>query len=220
MPLSIILLFAMDFSWTTFIGSLVGSGATAWLVVKGLAGHLGDRWLAKYKNELDKEFEKYRDALEQRRNQSEAELGHRTYVSKTQFDTEFNAIKECFAALGKLRLSFNGMRPFIDWTPHDESEKLRLVLTRLNNLKERFNPFVDAIQCSYPFLPEDIYEQFEICSRSALFEIRDIEEDISKALAPAGYERGRQHHEKFDAAYFAAAKLARQRFSQLSIISE
>jgi hypothetical protein len=41
------------------VTSLVGSGATEWLVVKGLSRYLGDRWLAKYKSGLDKEFEEY-----------------------------------------------------------------------------------------------------------------------------------------------------------------
>ena len=70
----------------------MGSGATAWLTVRGLGSHLASRWLARYKNELDKEFEKYRDALEQRRKRVEADLGQRSYVSKAQFDTEFGGL--------------------------------------------------------------------------------------------------------------------------------
>jgi len=80
------------FSLPTFIASLVGSGVTAGLVVRALSGHLADRWLARYKSDLDKEFESYRDVLDQKRKRAEAELGHRTYVTKTQFDTEFNAV--------------------------------------------------------------------------------------------------------------------------------
>lgn len=90
------------FDWTTFLTTLMGSGLLSIGVVRGLSGHLADRWLARYKSELDKQLEAYRDTLEQRRRQIEAELGHRTYVTKTQFDTEFNAIKDSFAALGKL----------------------------------------------------------------------------------------------------------------------
>ena len=122
-----------DFSLPTFLTSLAGSGVTAWLVVRGLSGHLADRWLARHKSDLDKEFESYRDTLERKRKRIEAELGHRTYVTKTQFDTEFNAVKDIFAALGKLRLSFNGLRPFVDWTPQDEQEKLKLISVRLNH---------------------------------------------------------------------------------------
>ena len=51
-------------------------------------------------------------------------------------------------------------------------------------------------------------------------EINDFEDDIRKALTPSGYMQGEKSHEKFDAAYFTAAKLARQRFRQLSIVSE
>ena len=164
-----------------FLTSLAGSGLLSIGVVKGLSGYLGDRRLARYKSELDKEFEAYRDTLGQKRKRIEAQLGHRTYVSKTQFDTEFNAIKDCFSALGRLRLSFNGLRPFMDWVPQDEQEKAKLMVSRLNHFKERFNPFVDTSESVYPFVPEDIYEQFEICSKIAFLEIKHIEEDISKA---------------------------------------
>ena len=51
-------------------------------------------------------------------------------------------------------------------------------------------------------------------------EINDFEDDIRKALAPSGYTQGEKYHEKFDAAYFTAARLARQRFRQLSVVSD
>lgn len=205
-----------QFSLSTFVASLVGSSATAWLVVRGLSGHLADRWLARYKSDLDKEFESYRDMLEQRRKRVEAELGHRSYVTKTQFDTEFNAVKDIFAALGKVRLSFNGLRPFLDWTPRDEQERLKLISGRLSHFTERFNVLVDTVESIYPFVPEEIYAQLEICIRAGLIEIRHIQESGVDALSPAGYEDGAKQHEKFTSAYFAAARLAREHFRKLS----
>jgi hypothetical protein len=205
-----------DFSLTTFFASLVGSGATAWLAVKGLSGHLADRWMVRYKSDLDKEFESYRDTLEQKRKRLEAELGHQSYVSKTQFDTEFNAVKDIFAALGRLRLSFNSLRPFVDWTPQDEEGKLKLISFRLNHFRERFNVLVDAAESVYPFVPDAIYAQFDLCMRAALFEIRNIEESGAEALSPRGYSEGAKQHEKFTIAYFAAAKLVRAHFGLIS----
>jgi len=205
-----------DFSLPTFLTSLVGSGVTAWLVVKGLSGHLAERWLARYKSDLDKEFEGYRDALEQKRKRIEAELGHRTYVTKTQFDTEFNAVKDIFAALGKLRLSFNGLRPFVDWPPQDEREKLKLISLRLNHFRERFNVLVDTAESVYPFVPENIYAQLEICMNAGQVEIRHIEEAGVEALSAKGYADGAKQHKKFTTAYFTAATLVRERFNQLS----
>ena len=38
--------------------------------MKRLSSHLTDRWLARYKGELDKEFETCRDKLEQKRKRS------------------------------------------------------------------------------------------------------------------------------------------------------
>lgn len=204
-----------QFSVTTFLASLVGSGATAWLVAKGLSETLADRWLARYKSELDKEFDSYRDALEQKRKRIEAELGHRSYISKTQFDTQFNAVKDIFAALGRLRLSFNGLRPFLDWTPQDEDEKLKLIASRLNHFTEKFNVLVDAAESVYPFVPESIYAQVDTCMRAALLEIKDIQGSGIEALSSDGYSRGAKQHAQFTAAYFEAAKLVREHFTQL-----
>lgn len=208
------------FDLTTFLTSLAGSGLFSIGLVKGLSGHLADRWMARYKSELDRELEAYRDTLERKRKRIEAELGHRTYVSKTQFDTEFNAVKDCFSDLGKLRLSFNGLRPFMDWTPPDEQEKVKVMVSRLDHFKGRYNAFVGISESVYPFVPEDICAQFEMCSKAAFLEIKHIEEDISKALTPTGYMEGVKQREKFDAAYFTAAKLARERFRQLSVVPD
>lgn len=207
-----------DFSVSTFLASVLGSGVTAWLVVKGLSSHLADRWLARYKNDLDKEFESYRDLLEQKRKRVEADLGHRTYITRTQFDTEFTAVKDIFAALGKLRLSFNGLRPFLDWTPQDEDARIKLISARLAHFVDRYNVLVDSVESVYPFVPEEIYAQLEICMSAAQTEIRHIQESPSQALSPKGYDDGAKQHEKFTIAYFAAATLVRQHFRRLSHI--
>jgi hypothetical protein len=204
------------FSLSTFLASLAGSGITAWLVVKGLSGHLADRWLARYKSDLDKEFEKYRDALEQKRNVLEAEIGHRSYVTKTQFDAEFNAMKDIFSTLGKVRLSFNGLRPFIDWTPRDEEGRLALISARLNHFSERFSLLVDTVESVYPFVPDEIYAQLDICMRAGFTEIQHIRESGAEALSARGYQDGARQHEAFTTAYFAAARLMRDHFREMS----
>jgi len=207
-----------DFSRTSLLASVLGGGATAWAVLKGLGSHMGERWLARYKSELDKEFEKYRDALEQKRKRIEAELGQRAYVGKAQFDSEFAAIKDIFAALGKLRLSFNGLRPFVDWIPPDEERRLQLVSQRLSHFRPLLDTFVTTVESAYPFVPENIYEQLEICMKMGIIEMKHIEDAGAKALSPHGYSDGLKQHEKFTGAYFAAAKLVRQRLKQLSDI--
>ncbi len=173
----------------------------------GLARYLGDRWMVRYKARYDQELEAYKDTLGRKRRKIEAELGHRVYVGKTQFDTEYNALKDCFAALGKLRLAFNGLPPMVDWMPEEEQERMKVLLSRLNHFKDRYSPVVDTAASVYPFVPEDIYAEFDICMKAALLEIRHIEEDPSKAFVHSGYAQGGKYREKFDAAYFAAGRL-------------
>ena len=132
--------------------------------------------VARLKGDLDKEFEAYRDTLEQKRKRVEADLSHRIgRVSQTQFETEFNAVKDIFAALGKLRLSFNGLRPAVDWLPTDPQEKLEMLSLRLSSFKEQYNALVGTVQTVYPFVPEDIYSEVDNCLKAAATEIRLID---------------------------------------------
>jgi len=56
--------------------------------------------------------------------------------------------------------------------------------------------------------------------KAALLEIKHIEADPSKAFTNSGYHQGAEQRDKFDSAYFAAARLTRERFRQLSIVSD
>jgi hypothetical protein len=208
------------FDWETLMTSLVTSGLVSAGVYMGLARYLGDRWMVRYKARYDQELEAYKDTLEQKRKKIEVELGHRIYIGRAQFDTEYNALKDCFAALGKLRLAFNGLRPMLDWMPEDPQEKFKILANRLGHFTERYNPLVDTAASVYPFVPENIYAEFDICMKSALLEIKHIEEDPSKAFTNSGYRQGAEQRERFDSAYFSAAKLARERFQQLSIVPD
>jgi hypothetical protein len=147
--------------------SILGGAGAGWAVVRGLSSHLADRWLARYKNDLDKELEGYKDTLENKRKKLEAEVGHRTYISKTQFDTEFNALKECFGHLGKLRLAFNGLRPCLDWLPPEEDDRMKVLRARLELFAEHYNAFVASTESLYPFIPADIDEEFNKCGESS-----------------------------------------------------
>lgn len=208
------------FDWDTLLLSILGSGVTSAGVATGFTKYVGQRWMARYKAKLDQELEAYKDTLERRRKRIEAELGHRTYVGKAQFDCEYHALKDCFADIGKLRLSFNGLRPMMDRIPVDEHERTHLMVRRITQFKELYNPAVNTTASVYPFVPEDIYEQFEKCLKAALLEILHVEDDISSALSPSGCTDGAKNLGNFNSAYFAAAGLARQRFHELSVVSD
>jgi hypothetical protein len=206
--------------WTTFLSSIAGSGAIAWAIVRGFGHHLADRWLANHKAQLDKEFEDYRDKLDRKRKRLEAELGHRVYITQTQFDTEFSAMKEIFAALGKLRLSLNGLRPEFSWGSDDDEEKRRVLLSRLHEFKERYNKLVDTAESLYPFVSANIYQHVHECMSRAQIEIMHIETAEDKTFRFEWYQDGAKQRETFDEHYHAAVKLARDHFKHLTIISQ
>jgi hypothetical protein len=139
--------FFNGFSLSTFLASVAGSGLLAAGVAKWLSGYLSDRWIANHKAELDQEFETYRDSLERKRKRLEAELSHGIYTTQIQFDTEFNALKEIFAALGNVKLSFNGMRPLLEHNlPKEEEGKYEMLKARLSIFVDRYNVLVEKVE--------------------------------------------------------------------------
>jgi hypothetical protein len=208
------------FDWRILVASLAGSGVVSTGVVLGLSRYLGDRWMVRYRARFDRELEAYKDTLEQRRKRIEAEVGHRTYIGKTQFDTEYGALRDCFAAIGRLRLAMNSLRPMVDLVPEHPDERLGLLGARLKSLMERYALAVDAVVSVYPFIQEEIYNELEKCLRTALIEMRHVEADPAKAFSPSGCDQGFKAQGKFDTSYYAASKLTRQRFKYLSIVPE
>jgi len=214
------MVFFSAFSASTFISSLVGSGGVAWAVVKVSSGHIADRWMTSYKAALEKEFESYRDMLEQKRKRLEAERSHRVYTTQTQFDSEFNAIKDIFAALGRVRLTMNGLRPDFAVGSSDENEQRDALIQRLKDLTDRYNVLVDTAESLYPFVPEDIYEQVHTCMKEVRVELALVRTAGPLTFTTEWFQQGETQRSKFSEAYFAAAKLARERLNRLSAVSE
>jgi hypothetical protein len=208
------------FDWMTFISSLGASGIVSFATVHGLAGLLRDRLMLEQKARLDKEFEDYRSSLEQERKVIEAKDGHRIYVTKIHFDTEFSSLKDCFDPLGKVRLAFNGLRPEIDFLPDGQLAQVDRMKERLQTFRTRYEVFVDVLQTIYPFVPLDIHEQFQTCAQAALLEIRTVQQEGDGSLSPHARLKGAERRERFEVAYQKAATLVRERFAQLSVIPE
>jgi hypothetical protein len=140
-------------------------------------------------------------------------------VSQTQFETEFNAAKDVFAALGTLRLSFNGLRPSFSWGPAEKEEKLKVLAERLYEFKELYSDLVSTAESLYPFLSEEIYVQINECMKRAHIEIMHIEIAGDKTFSFEWFQDGTKQREIFDEHYYTAAKLMRQYFKGLAIVS-
>jgi hypothetical protein len=203
---------------TTFLTSVVGSGTIAWGVVRGLGRHLADRWLANHKADLDRELEAYKDVLEQKRQRVEAELGHSVYVTQTQFDTEFSALKNIFAALAKTRLTFNSIAPDVGIYIEDEHERLENLSGRLTQFIHNTNALTDTAESLYPFVPEEIYEHIHECIKRAQIEILHIRTSGPKTFSMEWNEDRAKQRDKFNEHYYQAVKLSREHFKRMTIV--
>jgi hypothetical protein len=204
--------------WATVVVSVLGSGGAAWAIVRGLGKHVGDRWLASHKAALDKEFEAYRDKLEQKRHRLEAELGQRVYITQIQFDTEFSALKSIFAALAKVQLTLNGIAPDVDVYIEDDQERLGDLTTRLNQLIERQNVVTDTSVGLYPFVPEDIYGEVQECMKRVQITILHLRTGGAGTFGLEWREDIARQRDSFNVHYYEAVRLSRERFSRLAVL--
>ena len=190
------------FDWVTLLTSLTASGVLSVTGAGVLARYVADRSIIRYKAEV------------------EAKTGHRVYVTKAHFDTEFGALKESFVVLGRLRLAFNTLRPVWDFMPDEEAEQIARMKERLEKFREKYEASVDVAQTSYPFVPAEIHEHFQTCLRAAHHEIRTIEGQGDRSIGPDGRQKGAEQHQRFEDAYNNAVRLVRDRLSKLSILPE
>jgi hypothetical protein len=204
--------------WYTVLLSLGSSGIFSIGTAAGLSKVLVDRSMARYKAGLDKELETHRDKLEQNRKLIEARTGHRIYLSRVQFDAEFSSLKDCFAAAAQLRLSFNGLLPMVGLSEGDQDERLKALSRRLVEMGDKYNVFIAATESVFPFIPENVSAEFETCAKAAFLCMQHIQRDLVKALSPAGHFDADKFRQEFGTAYYRAARLARSRFEQLSVL--
>ena len=130
----------MDWNWLrTFLenfGTGFLGGAAA---VLASAKFLGSWWLESQKARYSHELEEFRDRLQERQRHIQAELDRSVFVTRAHFETEFNAMKEVFTKLAEVRLRIQGLRPFFDIAPEDDTTD-----AKLGRLAERLQPFIAA----------------------------------------------------------------------------
>jgi hypothetical protein len=219
------------FQWPTFFASI---GVTI-PTVAGLSWFFHNIWLARYKAKLDtelesfkaeikgkfdKELETYRETLRRQTSAIESRMGHRNYMGKAQFDAQFGAIRDSFAALAKLRLSYNALQQdFRSNVAESEEFKLKMVDSRLTFVGDHHTQFVDTYESVGPFLPVNIYLNFETCAKSVNIEVRHIMADRSAAITPKAFSESRGWREQFAKAFSAAEQQVREWLEQVTVVS-
>jgi anion-transporting ArsA/GET3 family ATPase len=171
---------------------------------------------AKYAQEL----EERKDALARSKSVLQADIDRSVLVSRTHFETEFEAYKQAFKALAEVRLCMGSVRPMNEITPANESEEERKkrLAERLKELADAYNVAVAVVENQNPFYPNEVYPALQECLAAAPLEIANVRTAGFQTFTPQWYTQGENRMGEFNIAYFKVCEMVRNRISTLQVI--
>ena len=198
--------------WSAVSGAVSGSG---------IVYFLKDRWLEGVKASYAKDLEVLKDSLLQEQRRIQALIDRSIFVSRAQFDTEFNAMKDIFGYATETRLSMEQVRPMSRISPagQDQNTKLTELFQKLETLVAAFNLFSTQIDSLSPFYPQDLYTILIECRYVASQEITQIMTGGDETFGINWLNKGSENIKAFSTAYHRASVVIRERLDRLSIIT-
>jgi hypothetical protein len=170
----------------TLVTSLL-SGSAAGAIVSAVWGHISKLLLqrreerskekiAAFEAESKERLSKIEADLQLWQNVVQAGIDRSVLVTRAQFETEFEAMKEVFGLLSKVRFALYGLWPTSTYEPKGEEEesKMARLSRRLQGLMEAHDAVRTAIEAKRPFYPEDLYDTVTECLDAAQMEAHDI----------------------------------------------
>jgi hypothetical protein len=145
----------------TFLASVLTSVAIlaggVWAVGRWFADLIANRWLKDVEAKHAKELAHVESELQRLNQHVQAQLDHAVTVSRAQFETEFEALKEIWERVARVRNTLGEINPFT--VPEEETPPQRLQRFYAARLVfvEAHNELLRAIDSRSPFYPEGIY---------------------------------------------------------------
>lgn len=203
------------------VSTIISIFGSVTVVVLGLSGFLGKVWTNRLL-EIDRlhyggKLEQLRDELNRKIRRMQADLDKTIFVHRVQFETEFNALKEGWAKISRLRAAINAIRPTSDVVPIDDTEetKLQRLQRRLEELGTAYNAAGEAVYDQSPFYDAEIYAAIEELLKVARIEMTEVQ--IEKPFEPDWWKRGREHREQFNGQAEKVAALIRKRLASMTL---
>ncbi|MEA3392200.1 MAG: hypothetical protein U9Q91_04405 [Candidatus Marinimicrobia bacterium] len=121
---------------------------------------MGRSSFAKKAQEFDKELEKYKSELLLMIEKYKTQAEKFTYISKVQFETEYNIYQIIFETLFDFTDSSSRLFPRLDSIPIDPDEQKKEYKRRYDFYCESFNKYSRTVEINAPFIPKNIYDKF------------------------------------------------------------
>ena len=160
--------------WSYASTVLISSGIGA-TVMFGLSKWLGGIWsnrilenerqknrkaIEKNKQEFQKEIECIKEEFQKEFSKIDKLNEKAIYISKTQYDKEFEIYQDIWSKLYQCTKSTLGLCAIIEDVPTSENAKDMYYIDKYNNFSKKINEFEDAINKFLPFYKEDFGVKF------------------------------------------------------------
>jgi hypothetical protein len=203
-----------------FVGGVIGGTLGSSAVVLLIATTLKERWIERARAGYAKELEGVKDLLLREQKALQARVDRSVFVSKAQFDAEFNAMRDIFRYATEASLAIDQIRPMVEARPMQESEKERLhaLYQRVDVAVLAFNRFSSEVSILRPFYPESLFVELAGCRTFGAIEITQVQTAINQTFSREWYLDGHENREHFSAHYLEAGRIIRSRLDQLAVV--
>jgi hypothetical protein len=217
-------------NWLTVILSALGGAAGAALLLTTLWKTLGSIWTDRLRLQLqhenDEKIEKLRAALQAQTDRTQklldASVQKAVLVTRTRFETEFNAYKEIYPALCEVKHTIGQTRPLFAVVPAEETneERRKRLSVALCELMAAHNKAITLKDNLAPFYAPEVYTMLDECLKASGLEIMDVQIAGGDAFAFDWYEKGAMRQDAFNEAFYKVGTLIRERIASLGILPQ
>jgi hypothetical protein len=195
--------------------------ATALAVIGN--GLLGKYLLQRYRAGQEIEMARLKTELQGEIHTLQAVLNRTVFVHRTQFETEFAALRDIWAKVAGVRATMGLVRPMLNFVPADETPEQRQVreFERLGAFNVDLDALIRAVDTQSPFVPQDIYRKLDEAIQVARTESTEVQverHDRDQNPMRDWYRRGREHFQQFQQAATEISDLIRARLETLTVV--
>ncbi len=205
--------------WSFFKPLLIGmlGGGAAFL---GLFRFGGQLWLERVKNKYSKELEGIKDQAVQEQKRLQAKIDTAVLVTRSQFETEFNATKQVFEDLAEARLTLFNVRPKMSIQPREATKEHRLAQLKVDMepFTEAYNKLLKHSETLRPFYPERLYDAVGKCLGACVMEIIEVQTGNELTFTSEWRKQGEKNQQEFMIGFNEAIKIIRDRLEHLAVL--
>ncbi len=146
------------------VSAVILSVGGAGVIILGLSSWLGKVWanriLESEKKQHQIEIEEYKSELTKSINELNARNDKALYISKVQYDTEFNIYKEIWEKLFNCITYTNNLYPVFENVPTDKEKLDEYNDKKYEDYRDAYRNFAITIDKYAPFYKEEFYDRF------------------------------------------------------------